>query len=143
MTARSGLRFPHILLMACCGLALGFVVPALIVSVTGQVSGHEQAVKLLPPPRASSLSLQPPVPPAGAEPAVHPLPTISPPNKPVPHVTPLHLSSPGVRPTVQVPAQQAPAASEPAASPGPTSTKTTPATPPVATAPNTPQPKQK
>lgn len=130
MTARSGLRFPHMLLIACCGLALGFVVPALLVSLTAQVNRHDQAVKLLPPPRASTLSLQPPpVAPVGAEPGVHPLPTISTPSEPVPHVTPLRGISPGVHIPTQAPVQQAPAASEPAAPPGPKSTKTTPATP--------------
>jgi hypothetical protein len=124
------------LLLACCGLALGFVVPALFVSVTAQVGRHEHAVKLLAPPRASSLSLQPPVPPAGSEPAVHQLPAIPIRPEPAPHFTPPRLSSPGVRPPVQVPAQPAPGASQPASSPAPTGSKTTP-TPAGPTASNT------
>jgi hypothetical protein len=126
------------LLLACCGLALGFVVPALAISVTAQVSRHEQAVKLLPFPRASPQSLQPPPVPAGAEPAVHPPPTVHIPREPILHGRPLGGISPGVH--TPAPVRQPTGDSE-AAAPGPTSTTKTPATP-EPTAANTGEPKK-
>jgi len=141
MTARSGLRLSHMLLLACCGLALGFVVPALAMSVTAQVSRHDQAVKLLPLPRASPQSLQPPPVPAGAEPAVRPPPTVSIPHEHILHGRPLLGISPGVHATAPAPVQQATGGSEPAATPRPKSTTKTPATP-EPTASNTGEPKK-